>query len=576
MSGSRFPHLQRRNGIFHLRMRVPHDVRLRVGLREVRRSLATYSPRHAQTLAAIYVARLKGAFEMIKQVNWGKDDCLSFVWSCFNDAMLETEEHGGFVPRSSEPDLEVAEQRGMSEERISELRSQISYRKFDGSVQHWTQSACEDRGIALWSLPASRRLDLFEGVTRVLVEQQRLFLLRLEDRLKPFETADPLFLEAPTKSSGKAGLMAQPPSTAIGPTLSEAVTAYLMQHEKIWIRKTHSARTWQLRYLLEFLGAGRPVAAITSHDVRAYRDAILCLRKNHGRSPAQSFSAKQTENVTARIANKTASLIFEPCKAFFRWMKSAEGMIPVNPAEDVRIVAEKKPKAQKSRRPFRKEELELLFSAPIFRGCKSVHRRYEPGAKIIHDAKFWVPILAYYSGCRLGECVQLHIGDVRLNGPIPFISINENNHGVGSHQPKKHVKSAAAVREVPLHPDVMALGFGEFVAKRSKFKKQTDRLFPEFAYGSDGQASTVISKFFARFMDTLGLTDPNICFHSFRHGAEDAFREAMLPQYVIDKLMGHSDGATSAGYGEGVSLETAYSAVQAMKLRVRLPKLWGS
>ena len=81
MSGGRFPHLQRRNGIFHLRMRVPRDVWLRVGLREVRRSLATYSPREAQTLAAIYVARLKGVFEMIKKANWGKEECLSFVLS---------------------------------------------------------------------------------------------------------------------------------------------------------------------------------------------------------------------------------------------------------------------------------------------------------------------------------------------------------------------------------------------------------------------------------------------------------------------------------------------------------------
>jgi hypothetical protein len=37
MSGSRGPHLERRNGIYHLRVRVPNDVRLRVDLLEVRR-----------------------------------------------------------------------------------------------------------------------------------------------------------------------------------------------------------------------------------------------------------------------------------------------------------------------------------------------------------------------------------------------------------------------------------------------------------------------------------------------------------------------------------------------------------
>lgn len=574
MSGSRVPHLQRRNGIFHLRVRVPHDVRLRVGLSEVRRSLETYHLREAQTLAAFFVARLRGAFEMIKHQEFGKDDARQLVAACFEELVKEAEEAPAFSPITDEPHLELSEQREMAKERISDLRWQITGREYEGRIKRRSETALAAHGLSVAVLPHGRRSDLFEGVARAMIEQQRLFLLRLDDRLKEFEPVDPLFsTQHLTNSSPVGSLPVLKNKQAQGPTLGDALRTYLQSHEKLWARKTHAARVWQLRYLQEFLGADRPLSTVTSHEVRAYRDAILCLRKNHGRCPPQSFLQKQTPNPAARIANKTASVIFEPCKAFFRWAKSSEGMISLNPAEDVKIAAEMKPKGQKTRRSFKAAELKQLFTAPIFTGCKSLHRRYEPGSKVIQDAKYWIPILGLYTGCRMGELAQLHFGDVRCDGAIPYLSINEDNVGVSGSAPKKHVKSSAGVRLVPLHPDVMELGFAAFLAKREKTKKKTDRLFPDFPYGSDGQASTVMSKWFARFMDQVGLSDPALVFHSFRHTAEDAFRDALQPQYVIDRIIGHSDGATSAAYGDGIDLETAYSAVRQMKLKVRVPEL---
>ncbi len=81
-------------------------------------------------------------------------------------------------------------------------------------------------------------------------------------------------------------------------------------------------------------------------------------------------------------------------------------------------------------------------------------------------------------------------------------------------------------------------------------------------------------KWFARFLDRAGLKDPALVFHSFRHNAEDAFREALQHQYVIDRILGHSNGATSAGYGQGISLETAARAVRDLKMLIRLPEFW--
>ena len=174
----------------------------------------------------------------------------------------------------------------------------------------------------------------------------------------------------------------------------------------------------------------------------------------------------------------------------------------------------------------------------------------------------------------MGELVQLHMGDVHLEEDVPHLSINDDNCTPGT--ATKHVKSAAGIRRVPLHPDVLAMGFRKFVAQQRQRNRKSPRLFAEVPYGSDGQASTVFSKGFARFLDHIGLTEPSLVFHSFRHNAEDAFRDALQPQYVIERIIGHSDGAVSYQYGNGISLDVASEAIKAMRLQVRLPILLAS
>lgn len=575
MSGSRAPHLQRRNGIYHLRMRVPDHIRSRIDQGEVHRSLGTYVLRHARLLAATYSARVMGAFAMIASTDLTKIQARQLVASCFHDLVKETEAVGGFMPETTEPDLEIDEQRHLASMRIAELRDQCVTRRYAGDVREaarrlWTTSSLASAGM---SLP--EEIDLLEGVARALIEQQRLFLLRLEDRLVPFEPTDPLFVASTSQPYSDFAPTVNATATGVrGVSVGDAVCDYLRYGESQWVAKTVAARRWQLRYLVEHLGAERPLGGITAHDIRTFRDAILTLRKNHGRSPSHSFLQKQTENSAHRIAPKTASLIFEPCQAFFRWCKNVQGLIDKNPAEDVRMIVNAKDRISRNRRPFREDELRRLFGSPLWTGCHSLDRRYRAGTKIYQDAKFWIPILGYYTGARLGELVQLHFADVRVDAKIPHISINEENEAGAA--TKKHVKSMAGIRTVPLHPDIMALGFAAFVARRRKGKKLSDRLFFEFPYGSDGQASTVFSKFFARLLDAVGLNDPALVFHSFRHGAQDAYRDALTPQYVTDKILGHHDGATSSGYGEGISLGVASSAVSAAKFKLRLPELFAA
>ena len=223
----------------------------------------------------------------------------------------------------------------------------------------------------------------------------------------------------------------------------------------------------KLKYLVEHIGADTPITSVTPDIVRSYKSAITRLRSNHHAGKAQSFADKQTSNESHRIASETVLNIYNPARAFFNWATEVEGYLSTNPAANVRIESPKKIKGHKSRRPFNTAELQKLFSAPVLRGCASPKRRFVPGKLEFRDDYFWIPVLGMYTGARLGELVQLHLRDVVLDGPVAYIEISETADKSTPGQPQKHVKSEAGVRKIPLHPDVLELGFGEFVARRA-------------------------------------------------------------------------------------------------------------
>lgn len=574
MSGSHVPHLQYRQGTYHLRMRVPDDLRSRVGMSEVTRSLRTGSFSKANRLVTRYAARLKETFEVLNQANYTKERARSLIQACFADLAKETD--GGFIPLAPDIDQELLAQRVMSEEAIRELTASIESRTFsDGFIRH-AKAALARHSVAVDALPETALHDLYDGLARGMVEQQRLFQFRLDDRLSDYQPSDALFhmqpapLPAPALPPSTTTATATATAQDMGPSLGKLVELYLAAKRKIWTPKTAKTNAAKLKLLEGYFGHDRSASSLTPPDIRDYRDALAHLHREYSRMADSTFQSLQTPAEGGRIAPRTANLIFETTKALFNWAEG-EAYITTNPARVIRInSAASKSAKPKLRRPFTPDELKRLFSAPVFTGCHSRHRRTVPGSLVLRDAYFWIPILGFYTGARLGEIVQLHIGDIYIDGPIPFLRITETG-SCGTEA--KHVKSLAGVREVPLHPDLIALGFVEFVRARAKAKRSSKRLFLEVAFGADGQASTTYSKWFARLLDKAGLTDPGLVFHSFRHGMQDAFRNAQTQQYVIDRIIGHTDGHVSSQYGKGVSLEVSASALAKAQLPLSLPQL---
>jgi integrase len=114
----------------------------------------------------------------------------------------------------------------------------------------------------------------------------------------------------------------------------------------------------------------------------------------------------------------------------------------------------------------------------------------------------------------------------------------------------RSVKTETSVRAVPIHPELVRIGFIEFVDGVRRSGGQSARLFPELQQGSKGGFGEAFSKFFGRYKRSLGIDNENSVFHSFRHGFKDALRAAGVNEDVNDALTGHGGGnAVARGYG---------------------------
>jgi hypothetical protein len=136
-----------------------------------------------------------------------------------------------------------------------------------------------------------------------------------------------------------------------------------------------------------------------------------------------------------------------------------ERLIPDNVASDIPPLA-KRDAAETQRLPCRVTELQEIFNAPIFTGCVDDELGfYKPGPDIIRRSRYWLPIIALFTGMRMGEILQLPPGHIRRSqAGTDFIVLTRN----------MKLKTENAAREMPLHPALHSFGFVEWVEERRK------------------------------------------------------------------------------------------------------------
>jgi integrase len=221
----------------------------------------------------------------------------------------------------------------------------------------------------------------------------------------------------------------------------------------------------------------------------------------------------------------------------------------VVPGAKISIVEPKlEDRGEKKRKPYDDTVLPRIFSSPLFAGCASESRRSSAGQFLFKDGLYWVPIVAFYTGMRLSEVVQLATEDVREEQGVWFIDIRLGV--IAKTGEVKRLKNNAAVRKVPLDDDLIRLGFLDVVHRA----EEGGRIFPEIKFGSDGTPSKNFTKFWTRYGRAVGFYAPDNVFHSLRHGMVDMTREGKLHVEASNVIVGHTQPGVRSQYGKGMSL----------------------
>jgi integrase len=217
----------------------------------------------------------------------------------------------------------------------------------------------------------------------------------------------------------------------------------------------------------------------------------------------------------------------------------ANGVIPedtpwTNPFAKMRVEGE-----ESERTSFENSDLKLLFAASVF-----TEHEYPEGGR--GPAAYWLPLLSLFNGARQTEPASLTAADVQTDPetatPLLFITAQAS---LG-----KKLKTKASRRVVPIHTQLVRLGFLKFVEDVRKRDGEKAFLFPLIAPDRGRAGVKAYSKWFGRYLRTQGVTDTTKVFHSFRHGFKDALRQGGVNQEIHDALTGHAQGSTvSGGYG---------------------------
>lgn len=173
----------------------------------------------------------------------------------------------------------------------------------------------------------------------------------------------------------------------------------------------------------------------------------------------------------------------------------------------------------------------------------------------IDDELYWAPLIARLLGLRSEEILQLQCVNIRTTDGIPYIDIVK---GTG-----QSLKSSNARRLVPIHSQLVELGFLDLVAHQRKLGEQ--RLFPRAMRAKTAKETYTanFTKSFAYYRKCNDIYDARMDFHALRTTFHTDLVADGVPDTARRYIMGHDnpDVGIVNYLPEGFSLATLQAII---------------
>ncbi|RXR28460.1 site-specific integrase [Sphingobium fluviale] len=253
------------------------------------------------------------------------------------------------------------------------------------------------------------------------------------------------------------------------------------------------------------------------------------------------IQAYKVHLMQTNLSPKTKADKLNMMQALFSAAKNNR-LISENPCSGIRVAIPKN--VPKPRVPFSVADLTKFFSGPVH--TKNV--RPEAGRG---EAAYWLPILSLYTGGRLNELGQLHVSDIEEEAYVGEDDTEQSTTVIWFRSDGgegKRMKNAFSRRRIPMHRDLIKLGFMQFVNEARR--KGQIRLFHDLPMPKQGSVTHTYTKWFGRYLRfKCEILDKRLTFHSFRHFFKDNCRRCGIPMEDHYALTGHKPADEGAGYG---------------------------
>lgn len=445
---SKHPWLWDRRGTFWLRAKVPVDIRDRFGREHVTFTLGTKDRREADRLITIEAARVQEQFDSCREGKVAPPppeplDARTLRKLC--DRHYQSVVDSDFQSRADITGKALADLDGFLDGAYIDHPATDWYLAFQEELEP------EERLLVCFNNRAQTRLDALEralaiGDTSALAKVADAALpgldgaakLKLARKLMETEVTALKDILAKDRTRYEAIVGSEddtpehvPTATAPtranpGPMLESLLESFKRESEMEGLaKKSIISDEVDLREFVAVVG-NKPIRNYTKADGVKFKDTLVAAPSQRIAKPFKGLSLVRqarlatkldpTRKTVARLHIDTINDKLMAVRKFFKYANAHEGNVP-NPIEDLRIKPKRtRGKSVERRYPFRTDELEKLFNGTIYRGCKSAYHWKKSGDLIPRDsARFWAPLIALYTGMRLGEIIQLRTADVKTD-----------------------------------------------------------------------------------------------------------------------------------------------------------------
>ena len=332
----------------------------------------------------------------------------------------------------------------------------------------------------------------------------------------------------------------KPPIETQSIIFSKMVKEFLEERDGVVGNKLHSEYKSIFDDLMEIIG-DIPVKTITKEGVISYTNIQKKLPINRKKNPKyRNLTLEEIlklKNVTPQSrlnVNKYLTRI----STLMNWGKS-RGYIDENLFKGMKVPL-KKTEQRKRRQPFSTDDLRKILTPTTFFDWTINFRHPLSDITKNQNSYYWVFPIGILSGMRTNEICQLRIEDIIQEKNVWMFRVDESE--------TTRVKTPSGIRRVPVHPNLISLGFLDYIERLQKDNEV--RVFPSLTKSRDGYSSKVSRHYNEKFLRKLGIWKKQTkVLYSTRHTFINKCYSKSIDRDIIKSIVGHEPDFTIDVYG---------------------------